>query len=78
MKMACEAAQLQLIPGTKLPTSLVSTAPSQEQKISKNKKKKLKKKYKKHIELMKNEMEHLQKVVTMKKTETGNFSIIAP
>ncbi|XP_019865799.1 SRSF protein kinase 2 [Aethina tumida] len=70
MKMACEAAQLQLIPGTKLPTSLVSTAPSQEQKISKNKKKKLKKKYKKHIELMKNEMEHLQKVVTMKKTET--------
>lgn len=64
-RLACEATELHAM-GLKLPYSLISTAPKefQEQpitgKMSKNKKKKLKKKAKRQTELIKQQLEHLQ------------------
>uniref|UniRef100_A0A6M2DER0 non-specific serine/threonine protein kinase n=1 Tax=Xenopsylla cheopis TaxID=163159 RepID=A0A6M2DER0_XENCH len=63
-KLAVEATEL-FSSGTKLPTSLVSTAPKelQEQnpsKMSKNKKKKLKKKAKRQSELLRQQMQQIK------------------
>lgn len=66
-KLACEATELHSM-GFKLPYSLISTAPKefQEQpisgKMSKNKKKKLKKKAKRQSELIKKQLEHIQQL----------------
>lgn len=66
-KLACEATELHLT-GGKLPVSHVSTAPKefQEQtpnsKMSKNRKKKLKKKAKRHTELLKQQMQHIEEL----------------
>lgn len=68
-KIAVEANEMVSM-GLKLPTSLVSTAPEEFQpqvptgKLSKTKKKKLKKKAKLQNELIRMQMEHLQQVVT--------------
>lgn len=68
-KIAVEANEMVSM-GMKLPTSLVSTAPEEFQpqvptgKLSKTKKKKLKKKAKLQNELIRMQMEHLQQVVT--------------
>ncbi|CAH0561437.1 unnamed protein product [Brassicogethes aeneus] len=82
MKMACEAAQMQLNTGMKLPNSLVSAAPQHEEKMSKNKRKKLKKKYRKHIQLIQSELQHLHSIVNLKKTScidlTGTSVSSAP
>lgn len=66
-KLATEATELHAM-GQKLPYSLISTAPKQYQeqaisgKMSKNKKKKLRKKAKRQSELIKMQMEHLQQL----------------
>ena len=61
-RLACEAAEMHQL-GMKLPISLISTAPIQDQhsmaKMSKNKKKKLKKKAKRQNELLKRQMEQI-------------------
>lgn len=68
-KIAVEANEMVSM-GMKLPTSLVSTAPEEFQpqvptgKLSKTKKKKLKKKAKLQNELIRMQMEHLQQAVT--------------
>lgn len=68
-KIAVEANEMVSM-GLKLPTSLVSTAPEEFQpqvptgKLSKTKKKKLKKKAKLQNELIRQQMEHLQQAVT--------------
>lgn len=76
-KLACEATELHAM-GLKLPYSLISTAPKefQEQpitsKMSKNKKKKLKKKAKRQSELIKKQLEHIQRLETLnEKTESN-------
>lgn len=76
-KLACEATELHAM-GLKLPYSLISTAPKefQEQpitsKMSKNKKKKLKKKAKRQSELIKKQLEHIQKLETLNEKSDGN------
>lgn len=66
-KLACEATELHSL-GIKLPISLISTAPKEFQepainaKMSKNKKKKLKKKAKRHNELLKKQMQQLEEL----------------
>ncbi|XP_059615305.1 SRSF protein kinase 1 [Phlebotomus argentipes] len=66
-KLACEATELHAM-GLKLPYSLISTAPQQYQeppitgKLSKNKKKKLKKKAKRQSELIRKQMEQLHEM----------------
>uniref|UniRef100_A0A1B0CJI0 non-specific serine/threonine protein kinase n=1 Tax=Lutzomyia longipalpis TaxID=7200 RepID=A0A1B0CJI0_LUTLO len=66
-KLACEATELHAM-GLKLPYSLISTAPQQFQeppitgKLSKNKKKKLKKKAKRQSELIRKQMEQLHEM----------------
>lgn len=66
-KLACEATELHAM-GLKLPYSLISTAPKefQEQpitgKLSKNQKKKMKKKAKRQTELIKKQLEHIQQL----------------
>lgn len=66
-KLACEATELHSL-GIKLPVSLISTAPKEFQepainaKMSKNKKKKLKKKAKRHNELLKKQMQQLEEL----------------
>uniref|UniRef100_A0A0A9ZEY4 non-specific serine/threonine protein kinase n=1 Tax=Lygus hesperus TaxID=30085 RepID=A0A0A9ZEY4_LYGHE len=74
-KLACEATELHSA-GTKLPVSLISTAPKEFQepipnaKMSKNKKKKLKRKAKRHSELLKKQMEQLEEIEEQKKQDT--------
>lgn len=69
-KLACEATELHAM-GLKLPYSLISTAPKefQEQpitgKLSKNQKKKMKKKAKRQTELIKKQLEHIQQLDAM-------------
>lgn len=69
-KLACEATELHIM-GFKLPYSLISTAPKQFQeqpitsKMSRNKKKKLKKKAKRQNELIKIQMEHIQQLAAL-------------
>lgn len=69
-KLACEATELHAM-GFKLPFSLISTAPKefQEQqingKLSKNKKKKLKRKAKRQSELIKKQLEHIQQLESL-------------
>lgn len=69
-KLACEATELHAM-GLKLPYSLISTAPKefQEQpitgKMSKNQKKKMKKKAKRQTELIKKQLEHIQQLDAM-------------
>uniref|UniRef100_A0A1L8DMI5 non-specific serine/threonine protein kinase n=1 Tax=Nyssomyia neivai TaxID=330878 RepID=A0A1L8DMI5_9DIPT len=66
-KLACEATELHSM-GLKLPYSLISTAPQEFQeppisgKLSKNKKKKLKKKAKRQSELIRKQMEQLHEM----------------
>lgn len=64
-KLACEATEL-YVNGLKLPYSLISTAPKKlleptptDGKLSKNKKKKLKKRAKRQSELIRKQMEHI-------------------
>lgn len=70
-RLACEATELHAM-GLRLPHSLISTAPIefQEQpisgKMSKNKKKKMKKKAKRQSELIRKQLEHIQKLETAK------------
>lgn len=78
-KLASEATELHAM-GLKLPQSLISTAPKefQEQpitgKMSKNKKKKLKKKAKRQSELIKQQLEHIHQLETVpeKERNSGN------
>ncbi|KAJ6633082.1 SRSF protein kinase 3, partial [Pseudolycoriella hygida] len=69
-KLACEATELHAM-GLKLPYSLISTAPKefQEQpitgKLSKNQKKKMKKKAKRQTELIKKQLEHIHQLDSM-------------
>lgn len=76
-KLACEATELHAM-GFQLPFSLISTAPQefQEQpitsKMSKNKKKKLKKKAKRQNELIRAQMEHLQQLEALDNTHQAN------
>lgn len=77
-KLACEAAEMHQL-GLKLPTSLVSTAPIQENlvstKMSKNKKKKLKKKAKRQNELLKRQMEQIIEIEEQKRIkENGDIN----
>ncbi|KAF6202519.1 hypothetical protein GE061_002915 [Apolygus lucorum] len=78
-KLACEATELHSA-GTKLPVSLISTAPKEFQepipnaKMSKNKKKKLKRKAKRHSELLKKQMEQLEELEEQKKNDTTKES----
>lgn len=72
-KIAVEANEMVSM-GMKLPTSLVSTAPEEQQqpptgKLSKTKKKKLKKKAKLQNELIRMQMEHLQQIEQEKGTK---------
>ncbi|BET02907.1 unnamed protein product [Nesidiocoris tenuis] len=73
-KLACEATELHSA-GSKLPVSLISTAPKEFQepnpntKMSKNKKKKLKRKAKRHSELLKMQMEQLEELEEQKHTD---------
>lgn len=66
-KLACEATELHST-GSKLPISLISTAPKEFQelapnsKMSKNKKKKLKRKAKRHNELLKKQMQQIEEL----------------
>lgn len=66
-KLACEATELHTM-GCRLPYSLISAAPPQfqeqpiSQNMSKTKKKKLKKKAKMQTELIRQQMEHIQKL----------------
>lgn len=75
-KLACEATELHSA-GSKLPVSLISTAPKEFQevapnaKMSKNKKKKLKRKAKRHTELLKKQMQQIEELEEQqKKLET--------
>lgn len=76
-KLACEATELHAL-GLKLPYSLISTAPKelQEQaingKMSRNKKKKLRKKAKRQSELIKMQMEQLQQLEIVPETNEIN------
>lgn len=76
-KLACEATEMHSA-GSKLPFSLISTAPKEFQeptpnaKMSKNKKKKLKRKAKRHTELLKKQMEQLEELEEQKKVEATN------
>lgn len=77
-RLACEAAEMHQL-GLKLPTSLVSTAPVQENqipaKMSKNKKKKMKKKAKRQNELLKKQMEQIIELEEQKKVkENGDVN----
>lgn len=69
-KLACEATELHAM-GFKLPYSLISTAPKEFQdppivgKLSKNKKKKLKRKAKRQSELIKKQLEHIQQLESL-------------
>lgn len=69
-KLACEATELHAL-GFKLPLSLISTAPTEYQeqpivgKLSKNKKKKLKRKAKRQSELIKKQLEHIQQLESL-------------
>ncbi|KAF5288266.1 hypothetical protein FQA39_LY04034 [Lamprigera yunnana] len=69
-KLASEAAEMHQL-GLKLPTSLISTAPPQDNqnagKMSKNKKKKLKKKAKRQNELLKRQMEQIVEIEEQKR-----------
>lgn len=69
-RLACEASEMHQL-GLKLPTSLVSTAPVQDNqttaKMSKNKKKKMKKKQKRQTELLKKQMEQIIEIEEQKK-----------
>lgn len=71
-RLACEAAEMHQL-GLKLPTSLVSTAPIQDNqvatKMSKNKKKKMKKKAKRQNELLKKQMEQIIELEEQKKVK---------
>lgn len=75
-KLACEATELHAM-GLKLPYSLISTAPKefQEQpitgKLSKNQKKKMKKKAKRQTELIKKQLEHIQQLDAMPEKVDG-------
>lgn len=79
-RLACEAAEMHQL-GLKLPTSLVSTAPIQEAhqvKMSRNKKKKLKKKAKRQNELLKRQMEQIIEIEEQKKNkENGDVNSIS-
>lgn len=78
-KLACEATELHIM-GFKLPYSLISTAPKQFQeqpitsKMSRNKKKKLKKKAKRQNELIKIQMEHIQQLAALDEKPEENGS----
>lgn len=80
-KLACEATELHSL-GFKLPYSLISTAPKefQEQpisgKMSKNKKKKLKKKAKRQTELIKKQLEHIQQLEALPEKAEQNVNEI--
>lgn len=71
-KLACEATELHST-GSKLPVSLISTAPKEFQevtpnaKMSKNKKKKLKRKAKRHNELLKKQMQQIEELEEQRK-----------
>uniref|UniRef100_A0A224X9I0 non-specific serine/threonine protein kinase n=2 Tax=Triatominae TaxID=70999 RepID=A0A224X9I0_9HEMI len=71
-KLACEATELHSA-GSKLPVSLISTAPKEFQevapnaKMSKNKKKKLKRKAKRHTELLKKQMQQIEELEEQQK-----------
>lgn len=77
--MACEATELHAM-GLKLPYSLISTAPKefQEQpitgKLSKNQKRKLKKKAKRQTELIKKQLEHIQQLDAEKVEKSDDSS----
>lgn len=80
-KLACEATELHAL-GLKLPYSLISTAPKEMQeqpingKMSRNKKKKLRKKAKRQSELIKMQMEQLQQLeIVPESTETNNEEV---
>lgn len=79
-KLACEATELHAM-GLKLPYSLISTAPKefQEQpitsKMSKNKKKKLKKKAKRQSELIKKQLEHIQRMESLSEKPDDDTTI---
>lgn len=74
MKLASEATELHSM-GLKLPVSLVSTAPKEFQqptpnaKMSKSKKKKLKRKAKRHSELLKKQMQQIEELEEQKRGE---------
>lgn len=77
-RLACEAAEMHQL-GLKLPTSLISTAPVQDNqipaKMSKNKKKKMKKKAKRQNELLKKQMEQIIELEEQKKVkENGDVN----
>lgn len=77
-KLASEASEMHQL-GLKLPTSLISTAPIQDNqvstKMSKNKKKKLKKKAKRQNELLKRQMEQIIEIEEQKRIkENGDVN----
>ncbi|XP_051175922.1 SRSF protein kinase 3 [Leptopilina boulardi] len=87
-KLASEATELHSL-GLKLPVSLISTAPKEFQepiinaKMSKNKKKKLKKKAKRQNELLKKQMEQIEEIEEQIKTtddvkENGDVEVHEP
>lgn len=79
-KLACHATEMRSM-GMKLPTSLVSTAPKEFQgptingKMSKNKKKKLKKKAKRQNELLKKQEKQILEIIE-KEMENGKSNSI--
>lgn len=77
-RLACEAAEMHQL-GLKLPTSLISTAPIQDNqiptKMSKNKKKKMKKKAKRQNELLKKQMEQIIELEEQQKKVKENGDV---
>lgn len=82
-KLACEATELHST-GSKLPISLISTAPKEFQevapnaKMSKNKKKKLKKKAKKRNELLKKQMQQIEELEEQRKISEKETTKMKP